>query len=97
MFGRRVCWVLTLLLSPRLMVMLHPWVSGFLAFAQLCTVLVQLEGWFRSWVPDSFFSAGGGRSSVEAWCNTELDIEEVLSGVVDSDIHLFVADVIKSF
>ena len=26
-----------------------------------------------------------------------LDIEEVLSGIVDSDIHLFVADVIKSF
>ena len=26
-----------------------------------------------------------------------LDIEEVLSGVVDPDIHLFVADVIKSF
>ena len=28
---------------------------------------------------------------------TALDIEEVLSGVVDSDIHLFVADVVKSF
>ena len=26
-----------------------------------------------------------------------LDIEEVLSGVVDSDVHLFVADVVKSF
>ena len=26
-----------------------------------------------------------------------LDTEEVLSGTVDSDIHLFVADVIKSF
>ena len=25
---------------------------------------VQLERWFRSWVPDSLFSAGGGRSSV---------------------------------
>ena len=25
----------------------------------------QLEDWFRSWVPDSVFSAGGGRSSVE--------------------------------
>ena len=29
----------------------------------------QLDGWFRSWVPDSVFSAGGGRSSVEAWKN----------------------------
>ena len=28
---------------------------------------------------------------------TALDIEEVLSGVVDSDFHLFVADVVKSF
>ena len=57
----------------------------------------QLDGWFRSWVPDSVFSAGGGRSSVEAWYTTALDIEEVLSGVVDSDVHLFVADVVKSF
>ena len=57
----------------------------------------QLEDWFQSWVPDSVFCAGGGRCSVEAWCTTALDIEEVLSGVVDSDIHLFVADVIKSF
>ena len=57
----------------------------------------QLEGWFRSWVPDSVFSAGGGRSSVEAWYTTAFDIEEVLSGVVDSDVHLFVADVVKSF
>ena len=50
---------------------------------------------FQSWVPDSVFSAGGGRSSVEAWYATALDIEEVLFGVVDSDIHLFVADVIN--
>ena len=47
----------------------------------------QLEDWFRSWVPGSVFSAGG----------LLLDIDEVFSGVVDSDIHLFVADVIKSF
>ena len=57
----------------------------------------QLEDWFRSWVRDSVFCAGGGRSSVEAWYTTALDIEEVLSGVVDSGIHLFVADVVKSF
>ena len=25
-----------------------------------------LDGWFKSWVPDSVFSAGGGRGSVEA-------------------------------
>ena len=60
--------------------------------------MVQLEGWFRSWVPDSVFSAGGGRSSVGAWHTTAQVVEEVLSGaVVDSDIRLFVADVIKSF
>ena len=57
----------------------------------------QLEDWFRSWVPDSVFSAGGGRSSVEAWFTIALDIEKVLSGVVDSDVHLFVANVGKSF
>ena len=39
----------------------------------------QLEGWFQSWVPDSVFSAGGGRTSA-------LDIEEVLSGATDSDL-----------
>ena len=59
--------------------------------------MVQLEGWFKSWVPDSVFSAGGGRGSVEAWYTTALDIEEVLSGAADSHVHLFVADVIKSF
>ena len=57
----------------------------------------QLEDWFRSWVPDSVFSAGGGRGSVEAWYTSALDIEEVLIGATDSDVHLFVADVIKSF
>ena len=59
--------------------------------------MVQLKGWFWSWVPSSAFSTGGGRSSVEAWYTTALDIEEVLSGAVDSDIHLYVPDVMKSF
>ena len=57
----------------------------------------QLGGWFQSWVPSSVESAGNGKSSVEAWFSTALDIEEVLSGAVDSHVHLFVADVIKSF
>ena len=47
--------------------------------------------------PQRLFSAGGGRGSLVAWYTTALDIEEVLSGVVDSDIDLFVADVMKSF
>ena len=59
--------------------------------------LSHLEGWFKSWVPHSVFSAGEGRSSVEAWYSTALDIEESLSGATDSDVHIFVADVIKSF
>ena len=57
----------------------------------------QLDGWFKSWVPDSVFSAGGGRSSVEAWYTSSLDIEEALSGAAHSHVHLFVADVVKSF
>ena len=56
-----------------------------------------LDGWFKSWVPDSVFSAGCGRGSVEAWYTSALDIEEVLSGAADSHVHLFVADVVKSF
>ena len=48
-------------------------------------------------VPDSVFSAGGGRGSVEAWKTSSLDIEEVLAGAADSHFHLFVADVIKCF
>ena len=59
--------------------------------------MVQLEPWFRSWVPSCVFSAGSGRSSVQAWFTTALDIEEVLSGIVEGDVHIFVADVIKSF
>ena len=35
----------------------------------------QLDEWFRSWVPDSVSSAGGGRGSVEAWYVSSLDIE----------------------
>ena len=57
----------------------------------------QLEDWSRSWVPDSVFSADGGRGSVEAWYTSALDVEEVLSGATDSHVHLFVADVVKSF
>ena len=57
----------------------------------------RLEDWFRSWVPESVFSAGGGGGSVEAWYTSSLDIEEVLTGAADSHLHLFVADVVNSF
>ena len=89
--------------SPRLMVMLLPLARGLSAYSRSSIVfwpsarMCQLEGWFQSWVPESVFSAGVGRSSVEAWYTSALDIEEVLSGANDSDVHLFVADVIKSF
>ena len=39
----------------------------------------------------------GGRCSVEAWCSSAFDIEEVLSGFGETDVHIFVADVVKSF
>ena len=61
------------------------------------TRLGQLADWFQSWVLASVFSAGGGRGSVEAWYTSSLDIEEVLCGATDSHVHLFVADVVKSF
>ena len=59
--------------------------------------MVHLEPWFKMWVPSCVFSAGGGRSSDQAWFTTALDIEEVLSGIIEGDVHIFVADVIKSF
>ena len=70
-----------------------PIVYRIWAPARMC----QLDGWFKSWVPDSVFSAGGGRGSVEAWYTSAHDVEEVLTGAADCDVHLFVADVMKSF
>ena len=48
-------------------------------------------------MPESVFSLGNGVSSVEAWLSAALDIEEVLSGACDDQLHVMVADVIKSF
>ena len=59
--------------------------------------LRHLDSWLRSWLPLSVFSAGGGRGSVDAWYSTALDMEEVLSGLSESHVHVFVADVVKSF
>ena len=59
--------------------------------------LAHLKEWFFSWVPDSVFSAGRGVSSVDAWNATSIDIEEVLSHARPSDIHVFDADLVKSF
>ena len=59
--------------------------------------MIDLKELFGSWVPASVFSAGGGSISVEAWYSTALDLEESLSGALDSDVHIFVAAVVKSF
>ena len=48
-------------------------------------------------MPKTVFSLGNGLSSVEAWFSTALDIEEVLSGTGGDQLHVMVADVIKSF
>ena len=53
--------------------------------------------WVAGWLPKSVYSLGNGLSSVEAWFSTALDIEEVLSGTGGDQLHVMVADVIKSF
>ena len=64
------------------------WASVRLGHIQEC---------FFSWAPDTVFSAEKGVSSVDAWYPTILDIEEVLSNATENQVHIFVADVIKSF
>ena len=44
--------------------------------------MMQFEDWFKSWVLESVCSAGGGRSSVEVWHTTALEIAESLSGAI---------------
>ena len=41
------------------------WASAF---------MIQQKKWFRFWLPDWVYSAGGGRSSVEVWYTTALGI-----------------------
>ena len=59
--------------------------------------LGHLREWVEGWLPKSLYSLGNGLSSVEAWFSTALDIEEVLSGTGGDQLHVMVADVIKSF
>ena len=59
--------------------------------------LGHLRDWVEGWLPKSVFSLGNGLSSIEAWFSTALDIEEVLSGTGGDQLHVMVADVIKSF
>ena len=59
--------------------------------------LGHLREWVEVWLPKSVYSLGNGLSSVEAWFSTVLDIEDVLSGTGGDQLHVMVADVIKSF
>ena len=59
--------------------------------------LGHLREWVAGWLPKSVYSLGRGLSSVEAWFSTALDIEDVLSGTGGDQLHVMVADVIKSF
>ena len=59
--------------------------------------LGHLREWVEGWLPKSVYNLGNGLSSVEAWFSTALDIEEVLSGIGGDQLHVMVADVIKSF
>ena len=59
--------------------------------------LGHLREWVEVWLPKSVFNLDIGLSSVEAWFSTALDIEEVLSETGGDQLHVMVADVIKSF
>ena len=59
--------------------------------------LGHLREWVKGSLPQAVKSLGNGLSSVEAWFSTALDIEEVLSGTGGDQLHVMVADVIKSF
>ena len=59
--------------------------------------LGHLREWVEGWLPKSVYSLGNGLSSVEAWFSTALDMDEVLSGTGGDQLHVMVADVIKSF
>ena len=56
-----------------------------------------LREWVDGWLPKSVFSLGNGLCSVEAWFSTALDVEEVLAGTGGDQLHVMVADVIRSF
>ena len=82
--------------------MLPPLVNGLLVCFLLCIAFGPLHAWVSLMAG---FSLGFlclllmlvvvvGRLRLGT---TLLDIEEVLSGATDSDVHIFVADVIKSF
>ena len=59
--------------------------------------LGHLREWVEGWLPKSVFSLGNWLSSVEDWFSAALVFEEVLSGTGGDQLHVMIADVIKSF
>ena len=59
--------------------------------------LEHLTGWFQSWMPDSVFSAGGARSSEEAWYPQPWKLRRSLLGRATLMCIFFAADVVKPF
>ena len=82
-----------------------PWFSGLAVLLEL----VQTSGGWPQGLLDAYiamipkadgasvFSLGNGLSSVDVWFSTALEIEEVLSGIGGDQLHVMVADVVKSF
>ena len=58
--------------------------------------LTHSKEWADGCVPQSAFCLENGVSSGEAWFCAALDVEEVLSGACNDQLHVMVADVIKS-
>ena len=59
--------------------------------------LGHLEESVQGWVPKSVFSLVNGASSAEDWFSAASDTEEVLAQMGGVQLHVTVADVIKSF
>ena len=104
MFGLMGYWMLVLPWFARLMVMLLL-LGRDLLVSSLSSIVFGLRLVWVSLVTGlslGFLTLSSVLEGVvdrlnEAWYTTALDIEEVLSGAVDSHVHLFVADVFKSF
>ena len=56
--------------------------------------LTHSKEWADGWVPQSAFCHGEWWFVVEAWFSAALDVEEVLSGACNDQLHVMVADVI---
>ena len=57
----------------------------------------QLEEWFQSWRPDSVKKLAVGVALSRLGKTTALDIQEVLSGVAESLMYIFLLLILLSF